>query len=278
MREGSIYKIGDFARVAQVSVATLRYYEKVGLFLPVEVDQGTGYRFYSLDQLPRLHRLLVLKDLGFSLEQVARLLEEGLSLEHLQGMLMLQRAQTQRMIEGEQARLTRIVARLQQIEQEGKLPVYDVLLKQVDALLVASMREMMPLPGNLGQSAEKLAVHLRQQGIQTDLPIILLLHSKTQQREDGLFIDLETALPLSAPFPGDGQVAVRTLPSGLMACTVHTGADLFLGRAYAALARWIKDNGYRVIGPARQLRLRYDEQMNPARYITEVQYPIEKQI
>ena len=73
MREGSVLKIGEFARVAQVSIATLRYYEKVDLLLPAEFDRETGYRLYSLDQLPRLHRLLVLKDLGFSLEQVARL-------------------------------------------------------------------------------------------------------------------------------------------------------------------------------------------------------------
>src|SRR5262245_36634322 len=140
MREQNVLKIGEFARVAQVSLATLRHYEKSGLLKPMVLDPDTGYRYYSLDQLPRLNRILALKDLGFSLERIAQILEEELPLEQLQGMLRLKQAQTQQMIEAEQARLTRIAARICQIEQEGKMPVYEVLLKQVDALLVASCR------------------------------------------------------------------------------------------------------------------------------------------
>ena len=63
-------KIGDFARLSQVSVVTLRYYAETDLLKPVKVDALTGYRFYSADQLPRLNRILALKDLGFSLDQI----------------------------------------------------------------------------------------------------------------------------------------------------------------------------------------------------------------
>src|SRR5215469_2663679 len=104
-------KIGEFAQVVHVSIATLRHYEKVGLLKPAVLDPDTGYRYYSLDQLPRVHRLLALKDLGFSLEQIAQILEEALSLEHLRGMFTLKQAQTQQMIDIEQARLARIAAR-----------------------------------------------------------------------------------------------------------------------------------------------------------------------
>ena len=62
-----------------------------------------------------------------------------------------------------------------------------------------------------------------------------------------------------------------------MACAIHTGADFFLGQAYAALYRWIKDNGYQVIGPPRQVYLRYGEHMNPNQYLTEMQFPVAKQ-
>ncbi len=85
-------KIGAFARVNQVSVATLRYYEKSGLLKPLALDPETGYRYYSLDQLPRLNRILALKELGFPLEQIAQLLEEGLSFEQLRGMFQLKQA------------------------------------------------------------------------------------------------------------------------------------------------------------------------------------------
>ena len=61
-------KIGDFARTARVTVKTLRFYAREGLLCPVYVDRFSGYRYYDIDQLPRLNRILALKDLGFTLE------------------------------------------------------------------------------------------------------------------------------------------------------------------------------------------------------------------
>ncbi len=81
MRERTVLKIGEFARVTQVSLATLRYYDQCGLLKPLALDPETGYRYYSLDQLPRLNRILALKELGFALEQIAQLLKEGLSFD-----------------------------------------------------------------------------------------------------------------------------------------------------------------------------------------------------
>src|SRR5713226_2408433 len=169
MKERNVLKIGEFARVAQVSIATLRHYEKLGLLKPAVLDPDTGYRYYSLDQLPRVNRLLALRDLGFSLEQIAQLLEEDLSLEQLRGMFTLKQAQTQQMIDTEQARLARIAARLRQIEQEGKMPTYEVLLKQVEPLLVASIRESIPMLSERGHLYETLCAYLDQQGEQNML-------------------------------------------------------------------------------------------------------------
>ena len=69
-------KIGDFSRLSFVSIKTLRYYDEFGLLAPVRVDESTGYRYYTADQAPRLNRILALKDLGLSLEEIKRLLDE----------------------------------------------------------------------------------------------------------------------------------------------------------------------------------------------------------
>ncbi len=270
-------KIGEFARVAQVSIATLRHYEKVGLLKPAALDPETGYRYYTLDQLPRVNRLLALKELGLSLEQIARCLEEDLSLEHLREMFTLKQAQTQQMLAREQARLTRIAARLRQIEQEGKMPIYEVLLKDVEALLVASLRGVVPLVGGLEQFYSQITTCLDQQGVQPTAPPVFLLHSRSEQREDGLYIDGETAVPLATSLPKDTPISMRTLPGGLMACSIHAGPGLFLGQAYAAIASWIQENEYRMIGPARQVRLRYGASMDMVHSITELQFPIARQ-
>ena len=88
-----MFKIGEFSRLVQVPVPTLRYYDEVGLLKPIEVDRFTGYRYYSADQLPRLNRILALKGLGFTLEQIAEVLAEGLSPEQMRGMFRLRHAQ-----------------------------------------------------------------------------------------------------------------------------------------------------------------------------------------
>ncbi len=87
-----MFSIGEFARLANVSPRTLRYYEEIGLLAPAAVDTATGYRSYSAYQLSRVHRIVALKDLGLSLEQLRPLLDD-LSAGQLEGMLRLKRAE-----------------------------------------------------------------------------------------------------------------------------------------------------------------------------------------
>src|SRR5712692_1012660 len=277
MKERTILKIGEFARIGQVSIATLRHYDQCGLLKPNALDPDTGYRYYSLDQLARLNRILALKELGFSLEQVAHLLEKDLSLEQLHGMFTLKQAQTQQMIDTEQARLARIAARLRQIEQEGKMPAYEVLLKQVDPLLVASIRDRIPIITEREHLYETLSAYLDRHGVQRSRPDMLLLHSRHELHDEEMSIDVEVAIPLPIALPGNEQIRIRTLPGGLVACTVHTGPHLFLGRAYLTLYRWMKDNDYHFTNPPRHVYLQRAEDMDQNHYVTEVQFPVEKQ-
>src|SRR5512141_3329320 len=111
-------RIGDFSKLSRVSVKTLRYYDGVGLLKPVHVDPSTGYRMYEYAQLLRLHRILALKDLGFSLEEIGRLLSENVTPGQLRGMLMLRRAEARQKVLEETDRLEQVEAWLRQIEQE----------------------------------------------------------------------------------------------------------------------------------------------------------------
>ncbi len=82
-----MYKIGDFSQMGQISVRMLRHYDKLGLLTPGHVDEWTGYRYYTLEQLPRLHQILALRDLGLSLEQVGDLLDDPAAEQRLYEML-----------------------------------------------------------------------------------------------------------------------------------------------------------------------------------------------
>src|SRR5512136_2288564 len=125
-------KIGDLSKLSRVSVKTLRYYDEVGLLRPAQVDRFTGYRYYSFDQLPRLNRILALKDLGLSLEQIAQLLNEGLAPAQLRGMLRMKQAELELQVQEEQERLARVEARLRQIEQENNMSTCDVVIKKIE--------------------------------------------------------------------------------------------------------------------------------------------------
>ena len=157
------------------------------------------------------------------------------------------------------------------------MPAYEVLLKQVDALLVASIRDRIPNIAERGHLYETLSKYLDQQRVQSSQPDMLLLHSRHELHDQEMSIDVEVAMPLPTALPGNEQIRIRRLPSRLMASTVHTGDDLSIGRAYVALYRWMTDNGYRLDSSPRQVHLQRGEYMNPSDYVTEVQFPVAKQ-
>src|SRR3954463_4519897 len=143
-------KIGEFSKLVQVPVATLRYYDQVGLLKPIEVDRFTGYRYYSAVQLPRLHRILALKGLGFSLEQIGVVLAEGLTPEQMRGMLRLRHAQISQQLVEVQSQLLDVEVRLEQIEREEELSSYGGISRRVEPVLVASVRAILPSHSSSG--------------------------------------------------------------------------------------------------------------------------------
>jgi len=97
-------KIGEFSRLSQVTVKTLHHYDEQGLLQPAHVDQETGYRYYSVEQLPRIHRIMALKELGLSLEQIGLMFEEEVPTEQIRGTLRLRQNEIQHSLREEQRR------------------------------------------------------------------------------------------------------------------------------------------------------------------------------
>jgi DNA-binding transcriptional MerR regulator len=142
-------KIGEFARLAHVSLKTLHHYDTIGLFQPAHVDKFTSYRYYTLAQLPRLNRILALRDLGFTLEQVQALLDEAVGADELRGMLRLRRAQLAHEIAAAQDKLAQVDIRLRWIEEENQMPQVEVLHKWVPEATVAGARKLAQAADNM---------------------------------------------------------------------------------------------------------------------------------
>lgn len=269
-------KIGDFSKLSLVSIKTLRYYDEMGLLKPVHVDQFTGYRYYSASQLPRLNRILALKDLGFSLEQVAQVLNEGVSLEQLRGMLRLKRAELQQHISGEQARLERIEARLNDITMEGTMPDYDVVIKQIEPQLVAGVRDILPNYPAVGRLFDEVYGYLARFSVNgLDETGVAIWHDDEYKTSD---IDGEAVVYLKQPIPEGERVKVYQLPAATMASVVHKGAYNTLNRAYDAIGHWIEANNYKIAGPNREVYLYCTQpvRQDDDSYVTEIQFPVEK--
>jgi DNA-binding transcriptional MerR regulator len=139
-----VFKIGDFSRIARVSCRLLRYYDELGLLKPAQLERDSGYRYYSASQLPRLNRILVLKELGLSLEEIARVLDSNLSAAELRGMLTVRRNDAQRALAEEMDRLRHIESRIAQIDAEGELSVDDVIMRSEPAQRLLSTRRIVP--------------------------------------------------------------------------------------------------------------------------------------
>lgn len=275
-------KIGEFSKFAQVPVATLRYYDQVGLLKPIHVDRFTGYRYYSISQLPRLNRILALKGLGFSLEQIGEALDEGLTPEQVRGMLRLRHAQISQQLAEVQSQLLEVEVRLQQIEREGRIPTYDVVLKQVEPQLVASVRAILPHRSAVGtlfaEVYEALGEHVSAalgsnpgQGGQT-----LVLWYDTEFKETDF--DGAAAFFVRCPAPDRGRMRVHELHATTVASTIHHGSYEAIGEAHEAVVAWIEANNYRIAGPDREINLynRMPIRRDDPSYVTEIQYPVEK--
>lgn len=117
-------RIGEFSRLSQTPVSTLRYYDEVGLLKPVEVDHFTGYRYYTFDQLARLNRILALKNLEFSLAEIIHLLADDLPARQVHGMIRRKREELLEQAQDNHEKVDRLGVWLNQIEKENLMSTY----------------------------------------------------------------------------------------------------------------------------------------------------------
>jgi DNA-binding transcriptional MerR regulator len=271
-------KIRDFARLAEVSMNTLRYYDEIGLLKPIYVDPETSYRFYTMDQLPHLYRILALKSLGLGLTQIGKILDEGVSPEALQGMLRLRQAQIQQQIQAEQEQLVRIEARLRSLEQGNGLPPYEVVLKAVRPISGVSLHLTAADLEHMPDWHDLLGALLKRYRV-TPIDHLLVLH--TQSEDEQIPSSVEIVAPVDDSDAhmlitrSEGRLTRCELPAvPRMASTLHQGPPALVYAAYQALGTWMENNACTIVGPRRKLRLHRGDNLDDA--LTEIQFPVEK--
>nr|QKO28678.1 transcriptional regulator, MerR family [Streptomyces sp.] len=272
-----MFSIGDFARHGRVSVRMLRHYDAIGLLRPAEVDPVSGYRFYEAGQLARLNRVIALKELGFTLQQVQVILDEQVSTEQLRGMLRLRRAELEAAVAAAGVRLAQVEARLRTIESEGRMGTDDVVVKRIPAVRVAELTgvaagyEPEQIGPVVGPLFEELCRRLDDAGVTPVGPGIAYYES-APDTDGGDAILVHAAMPVATNTVGDGFALVDLPAIDSAATIVHRGSMDDVMPTVQALARWIDANGHRSAGFARELYLEVPE--DRAGWVTELQEPI----
>jgi len=265
-------KIGEFSRLSMVPVSTLRYYDDIGLLSPVEVDSFTGYRYYSAEQLPKLNRITTLKDLGLSLTEIVQLTADGASSDDLRRMLERKKLEREQALEAEKGRLQRLETWLESLAAEKPMDEYEVTIKKLEPQQALCLRRVMPSYYDEGKLWEEMCSHAPLKEAQFAGPPMTIFHDGEYKDKD---IDMELAMPVTAPVVGAGDIKMRTLEGyPQVASVLHKGPFDSIHNAYQFMLRWVEQNNYKLAGPDRVLYLGDPTQVSPDEILQELQLPI----
>jgi DNA-binding transcriptional MerR regulator len=260
--------IGDFARLGDVSVRTLRFYAQMGLLPASEVDPNTGYRHYEVGQLALLRRIRSLQDLGFRLSEIRRLTRRDLPPAELRALMQERRLAIKRQIREDFARLARIDQGLRDLTCAGQDSPAIVLRATTEAWVV-SLREKIQ---RYDQAEEMF------QELERRVPTRLLNAHRAafwhSCASGGGSIDCEVVRYLKQPItPARGMRSYR-LPGTTVASAFHCGSDETIGESYKHLNRWITSRDFRLRGPKREIYWFEPHGQNAKQAITEIQFPV----
>lgn len=277
-----MFRIGDFSRFARVSVKMLRHYDEIGLLKPTAVDDATGYRLYLAAQLPRLNQIILLKDLGFTLDEVGWLLDAALTPAEIHGVLKVKRTEVQHRIEGETRRLTQIDLAIAHLDADRTLPEYPILVRNIAPQLALVLRARVT-EGEIAHLFDRIEAHAARYRVRAPSPPLLIYH-------DGEFsadlLDIEVAVPITDGCSAQDGMIVREIIGGAMACILYTGDYAASDDHIQRYPAWLEANGLEAAGPLRESYLRFGADAigytlpdawlaeTPAAYVTELQLPV----
>ena len=263
-------QIGTFSKICQVSVKTLRYYDRIGILRPLKVDAFTGYRYYGREQLERMLFIQKLKRYGFSLEEIQPLLSCGA--EDLCRELRRQRTALQwRQMELGMT-LQELELHLQTLERTGDNMElshgYEIRLVETRPTAVLSCRKRMGVD-DFGRYYGVLYERVAKERLTPSGVFGAMYHDEEFNRDAS---DMELFLGIQETDRAD-----RILEGRQCAMTVHRGTYATLPEAYAALVSYLEENGYRWTDAPYDIYTKTAHNgFAPEDWETEVYFPIRK--
>jgi DNA-binding transcriptional MerR regulator len=275
-----MFRIGEFSRIARVSMRLLRYYDELGLLRPAHTDSSNGYRYYTAAQLAQLNRILVLRDLGFTLEQIEQVVHAGVSPDELRGMLLLRRAEIEQSQAELAQRLRVLESRIAALETEHDGLPDDVVIRAEPERRYLALRTQQTSIGPAIELALEMQREIpRQLGRNVLGPFIAVSHSLEFEPDD-LDLELGYALesePARLPKLSAGhELECKTLQGyARVATCVRVGSPAQAHLTTSRIGRYLEAAGYRLAGPNRELFLQAPIDGDVETAVVEMAFPIE---
>jgi DNA-binding transcriptional MerR regulator/effector-binding domain-containing protein len=270
-----MFRIGEFSHIARVSTRSLRYYDQLGLLEPGFVDPETGYRHYTANQLPRLNRILALKDIGLSLDEVAGLIDREVSADELRGMLVVKKSELEHELAHQQARLRLVETRIDEIDTPSDDPV-DLIVREAPPRPFLSARhvcqstdEGLAMFGHIADAADPYRARLT-------APFMGAVWKSDFTKTA---FDLEVGLvggwvPERLKIEGGFTLNRSEIPAARVVSMTRVGPAEFAHGVYGSVGRWLEKNELILAGEIRELVLELPDDRAGVEAVVELEFPI----
>jgi len=271
-----MFSIGEFSRITGITVKALRHYHEEGLLAPSWIDQQTGYRYYDDAKIGTARLIAFLRSLEFPIAEIRELLKQGEDEASLINAMERHKQTLNERIRGFKKAVRSVEQFLQEQRQASTMSqrAYTVEEKSLEPTLIAGVR----LRGRYADCGKGFARIGRALG-RYICGKPMMLHYDEEYREDDA--DFEAAMPVRQPksdAPPDG-IDLREIPGGRCATLLHKGPYDQLGTSYATILKYVKDHGYRIVMPTREVYIKGPGMIfkgNPKNYLTEIQILVER--
>ncbi len=264
-------KIGDFSKLSRVSVRMLRHYDDIGLLKPAETDALTGYRYYREDQLLVMGRITALKDMGFALADIVRILEIYDDREQLDSFLLAREEELSRLSRETEYRLTLLETARKRLREEQDMS-FNVTVRTIPERYAATVRMVVPRYEDEGMLWAMMA-ECKTPLIPAEPCMAAAEFLDKEFKEEN--VEIMVSMTVKGSYEDTEHVKFRTLPAVKVASCVIKGSYAQMGDATAAVVSWINENGYQVDGSMFNIyHVSPHETQNPDEYVTELCFPI----
>lgn len=268
-------KIGEFSKLSRVSVRMLRHYDEIGLLKPAEIDRFTDYRYYREDQLPTMCRITALKDMGFSLADIVKILEIYDDREALEGYFSARQRELEELSLDTARKLALLDAARERLRKEQTMS-YDITLKTIPERYAATVQMTIPRYEDEGMVWSTLVGETCRMNLAEADPCLCAVTFLDGEYKE---TDVEVLAwkTVKGSYPDTEHVKFRTLPEVTVASCIYRGSYAQITDVYAAVIPWIKANGYEAAGPMFNIyHVSPHDTKNPDEFVTEVCYPVKK--